>query len=458
MSSVKSISIMNPSDKHLVSLSSSALAENLLHTFTTKDVTPDADILDRWMQEIRFELRRRRRELSSSTEGRDDTTTFAPAASEEDDLLRAVREAALQQWHEQTSSSLPPLKDPKKSSSSSSSSVSLFLRQLNAGGGALASFVTWDRIQEQTAGDEQLQLKMLLEVQHLQDILPDWAKHIRPFLCRGLAAAAAAAAANHGHTDDYLKVHQEWFQKSRSSTEYRSLQIDLCENVLDSIQSDASVQQQQSKVSLTLNMFTDWMLRGLYVHDERVRKIGCTLWTLMANNRDIGMMMIQADPDAMWFSAWNAHQSPDQCLQVIEQEEQTAESEKTILLPSALQGFSQTDDDIANTRYRHFWLSVIRSVLVTTRVARFPWDLLQQKDPHGFVLDLYLQECARQSSAGSSSDTKTLVYNDAIETLLCGCRTAVVKEVFQEMLNKVKDFSNANNGLLGNILTRVERT
>jgi hypothetical protein len=458
---------ISPSSSHLedrlLKLSSSALAENLLAHTADENAEPDAELVDQWMHEIGIEMRRRRHDIigqkhSGGDEEDHTSTTFALEDSvSEEELLKLVQDEGFRSWKQQGSSSLPPL--AQASSNKKSTSMSLFLSQLN-GGGALQSFVSWERIQEESQGDDVIKLQLLEKVQHLQDLLPDWEGHVRPFFLQGLRQSSSR--------QHFADLHRQWFDKSRSSSQYRTLQIDLCQNLvtvadeeskalLSSGDGSADTSQLQNLVDLALDMFEDWMLRGLYVRDSRVWSIGRTLWgwllvegdnsTCLSSLSPAAQCMIQVDGQATWFSSWLAHLSPDQCLDLC------ADAAKT--LPKVLT-YCQQQDPTNDHAVCCFWLTVLHNILLSTRVSRFPWELVIEghtDDSKLFVLDLFLG-CFLQVDNDQSN---MIMYADAIETILAGCRGD--DKLFTIMMAKVTALQKNNKNerkhqLLQKIRTR----
>ena len=464
-------------EERLVKLASSSLAENLLHTYPhsgDQETEPDQEATEKLMKHISFDIRRRKSLLEDSRKASslrsltaEDRTysSFTADESESDmDLIQRAQEQGFLQWKEQASSSLPTLLNPAKKKPSQ---MSLFLNQFNSGGGSLQSFMSWDRIQEESQGDESVQLKLLANVQHLHNILPDWESYIKPFFLQSLRPP----------TRDVIDLHRKWFDQSRHSTEFRSLQIGLCENLITAIEEQsllACASSRESEVDLdedvlrqmmdvALDMFEDWMLRGIYVHDERVWSVGRSLWSMLFQENDYeanlltpaARCMIQVDGEATWFSSWFAHLSPDHCLDVVSIE---GLSNVISWCHSSMQGVNADSEDTC-----FFWVSIIHSIIVSTRVSRFPWQLVKIETNDDNEKKLLVFHMFLNSLEKISDDTNKMeLCADGIETVLLGCHDE--PQVSGRMTKSVKELQGKvaqedyRSFLLQRTLTHVEKT
>ena len=394
------------------------------------------------MYEIDLEVRHRRRQLVYKTE--DDTTTTSTCDTSfscSEDQLTTIRDDAFLRRLSQESS-LPSLKS-SITSSTGSSQMSLFLNQLG-GGGALASFMTWDRIEEEAGGDQDQIVHLLQNVQHLDDLLPDWSNHVQPFMIQALQTS---------NGDSVLELHRSWFAKCRSSSEYRALQIGLCQNLVTSIVlADEATNGRQSRVDLAVRMFSDWMQRGLYVHDDRVWTIGCTLWRLLLQ-QDMTASLRKADPQGIWFSAWIAHLSPDQVRDLILGREDETNNAEGMSLDSTLQWchtcLSRTGTllNLNDHAICCFWLSLLDSLLESTRVSRFPWDALSTMNDSTngrilFVWDLYELLVAAGTQHGKGDERTMLMCANAMDTLLWGCGSGTLYTTLVDKATKLLEQSS----------------
>lgn len=409
-------------DRHLV-LSATALVENLRHHHIHPEMEPA--LVERWMRDIALELQRRRAALQDDgkpCQRRDEseegntamkTLPFADHGVSEDELLRLIQEEAINQWKRQEPSTLPVIATEAKPTS-----TSLFLSKLGAGG-ALQSLMSWNRILEESEDKDEVKIQMLKQVQHIQDILPDWETEVRPFLLQALRTERIR---------ECLQLHRLWFDRTRHSTEFRRLQIDLCENLLSLMSeystSGTSPSHMNEVVDLSLDMFEDWMLRGLYVHDNRVWSIGQSMWRILLQGTTIvdekvsltpiTQSIVMVDQQATWFSSWLAHLSPDQSRKLA--------MEASGILPAILQWCdSKPPQSISssNIDIGCYWLTIVCDILQSTRSSRFPWDdiIPSVPDRKSYLLNLFLQRMMMDEDSG-----RFMMCVDAVETILSGCR------------------------------------
>lgn len=473
-------------DERLVKLAASSLAENLREACPPatddNDVTPDPHLTEKLMKQLSFDIQRRKSLLEDSRKAcrlvvaedmEDHTASTADDSFSDGELLRRVREEGFLQWkQQQASSSLPDLQN---TASKKSSQMSLFLNQFNAGGSALQSFMSWHRIQEESQGDPAVQLQMLKSVQHLRDILPDWEGSVKSFFLQGLLQSQQQQ-----QQDDFVGLHRQWFDQSRHSTEFRTLQIDLCQNLVTAMQrmttASTTKNHLNAMMDLALDMFEDWMLRGIYVQDDRVWAIGRTLWnwlTVAAGANDptataAAQAMIQVDGEATWFSSWSAHLSPDQCLELVEGNDSSSSdgglSQAIAWCHSYFEQEGESNKTSEDEAKCFFWLSIMHSVLESTRVSRFPWQLVEShtsaaatdKDKKLFIFHLFL----RFFKENDGNINKMNMSCDALETILLGTQQDEAFECMLTSATALRDSTNKNHvqhHLLHRTVLRHER-
>jgi hypothetical protein len=494
----------HPHDDRLIELSSQALAENLRHHPSSSSSDDRSKrIPEQWTNEIRFEIRHRRRLAAIDTDEAkmpmdcDDHAFSSVSKFEESSLVLsedeivhvAQQQGILLAQNAPSSSLLPPLLDPK------TTQRSLLLPFTSSS----ATFVTWDNVM---ALDNPIQV-LHHQIEYLDDLLPDWQEHGRVFFQNGLQ-----------HEHDWPRVvelHRIWFDKSRNNTiEYRALQLDLCENLVQQVTQQQQQQQQQNVppppamvagedrrqwlVDLAVRMFTDWMIRGIYVRDDgdrRVWNIGSTLWgwlIRMKNNKDynddddddLATILIRADVQATWFSAWLAHLSPDQSRSLMQDANQKHSNTLATSLDMCHRHLVNPERTDMDREACCFWLTVLKSLLMSTRVSLFPWDSLSflttenVEERQWFVFNLYEMNMQVEENNQSKRDpqgnetnntinataTSILMCADAMETILWGCRDSCY---YAQMLTKVTDLERACENespcrlLLRGIVARLQR-
>jgi hypothetical protein len=171
----------NDDDQRLVHTLATSLAENLLHHYPNENETPDASQVQRWLNEILVRIQHHKSFAASTARGGDGTANATASVTDSDNekdraMVQLVMKEGIQRYKSKQSI-FPSALDAKKAGASKSMTFS-FLDQWNAGttGGMslLDSIITWDRIQQETSLYNKLQL--LLKVQHIDDIHPDWDK------------------------------------------------------------------------------------------------------------------------------------------------------------------------------------------------------------------------------------------------------------------------------------------
>lgn len=427
----------DPVEGKLGHLAATSLAENLSILYSSDEKRePSQETIDGYLQKIAEECQERRR----CGDGPDE------------DFLTRVREDAVRLW-KGNSVQLPVLKTAAKSSQFS----------LLFGGTSLGSFMSWERLVEESGESTEKRVQILLNLEHLQDILLDWDDHVAPFFLESLRNELSSSSR------DFFELHKRWFSKSRASNEFRTMQIGLCQNLVTVINEQLASGKELSTetnntirdyVELALLMFEDWMLRGLYVHDKRVQSIGECFWKWLQTDAEgrmtvAGHSVVEVDPAATWFTSWNAHLSADQCLAIVSSDGGAS------ILSNAIRWChdyaSKTElalsSDIANYRLFFFWISIVHSILETTRAFRFPWDLVIDAPSLGekraIIFNLFLHAMKH----GHSDDRNVMaMIGDAIQTILVADKelTGFLAEKVSFFLENIKkdDMINADRKML----------
>jgi hypothetical protein len=289
--------------------------------------------------------------------------------------------------------------------------------------------MSWERLLEESGESTEKKIQILLNLEHLQDILLDWDDHVAPFFLEGLRNELSSSSR------EFYELHKLWFSKSRASNEFRTMQIGLCQNLVTVINEQLASKKVplaetnntiRDYVELALLMFEDWMLRGLYVHDKRVQSIGECFWIWLQADAEgrmsvAGQSVVEVDPAATWFTSWTAHLSADQCLALA-----LSDGSADILSNAIRQchGYAvKTELTLSSNsnEYRmfFFWISIVHSILETTRAFRFPWDLVvvapSLEEKHAVIVNLYLHAMKFEQS----DDRNALaMVGDAIQTIL----------------------------------------
>jgi hypothetical protein len=461
------------------------MAENLLHHYPDTDKTPDAAQVQCWLNEI---LERIQQQHGS-------TGDYVSAVDNENDrnMAKVVMKEGIQRW--KSNQSIFASAEKLAGSKTSKSMTFSFLDQWNAagtGGGLslLDSIITWDRIQQETSQESQLQL--LLKVQHMDDIHPDWNK-VCPLLLQGLQQQSTATDNSNGFindddassTGDFIKLHETLFEQSRSSPEYTTAQIQLCQNIVTMLQatnlalstipkrlnasSVTTIHNRSRLLGLLLrafwNMWMDWMVSrggGPNSNVNLVESTGRDMWSCY-NSRYEGAfpsavmqnMLFHRDPYARWFTSWVAHLPPPKVASLVESAPQLVsymvlECENSLLWCKDGNDGHYDNNDKHDALCRHF-LVVLASILRQTRVSLFPWQKTYLEVGasasvsrffalfHGAIeRELRLPAIPTSSSfTRKAPDLERIrVCADALETLLWGC-TETDPTTFRALLTKL---------------------
>lgn len=416
-------------------LATTSLAENLSILYPRDEKRePGQEAIDNYLRNIAEECKQRRKCVGDES-------------LIEEDFLNRVRDDAVRLW-KSNSVHLPVL---KTAAAQKSSPFSL----LFGGGSSLSSFMSWERLLEESDGNTEKKIQMLLNLEHLQDILLDWEDHVAAFFLEGLRKEVSASSR------DFYELHKRWFSKSRSSNEFRTMQIGLCQNLVTVVNEQLALGEELSVetnskirdfVELALLMFEDWMMRGLYVHDKRVQRIGECFWTWLEMNGEstmsvAGQCVVDVDPDATWFTSWNAHLSPDQCLAIVSSDQtlSNAISRCSIYVTTI---DSRIPSDSADHRMFSFWIWILHSILESTRASRFPWDSVVEaqnmEQQQMIVIQLFLAAMKIDNSDSPDHHTSFAMYGDAIETILLAEKgdAGLLRKSIASFLQKIKSDKN----------------
>jgi hypothetical protein len=499
MATLTTTQLLSENDQRLVQTLAIGLAENLLHhypntntnTNTNETDTPDyAAQVQCWLNEI---LERIQQQHGDGNGNGTDTDN-------DNDLIMAqlVMKEGIHRW-QSNQSIFASAGATKKAGSNSKSMTFSFLDQWNAagtGGGLslLDSIITWDRIQQQT--DQDSQLKLLLKVQHMDDIHPDWDK-VCPLLLQGLqqqissTTTTATTSDNSDANDvvvvddpssagDFIKLHETLFDQSRSSPEYTTAQIQLCQNIVTvlreslalvstasastntSIRSPTAQRLLRRLVRAFWDMWMDWMVcrgGGPNSNVNLVESIGRDVWSCYSNDNSdsdkiegtfpsvlMQVVMKEQDPYAQWFTSWVAHLPPPKVVSLVESSPQLVGS-MVLACESTATGYNggdsnDNDHDNHDELCRHS-LVLLASILRQTRVSLFPWHIIILNDNGALALasvsrlfalfhdamerELRLRTTIHTSASSTAKRERApdlpriQVCADAMETLLWGC-------------------------------------
>ena len=381
--------------------------------------------------------------------------------------------------------------------------------------------MTLEDFQAVTTTEERLPL--FEKVANIDDLTFDW-NEVLPLIQDGLNS--------HGIMD-YAKLHRKWFGQGRASMEHWNSRCDLCQNILTAIMNlvtgsrDTQIKdettvgsflaREQELFSLWILWYEMWMdlMQQPLIHNENTigsptMTMGQQVLLLMRNLENstgysAHSLLALVDPLASWFQAWAARMTPPELLSVLVDTDVLpdlwqrciANEDACMILTEQCQSQSQ----VLEVAPRQHALSMLRSILVTTRVVLFPasciWendepislkppsmltmeslkdkfdtvaktatdgpseensigDLFSSKDAGstdgqiGQLFQLFFRVgCSLNSNNNKSSRALALVCAEAIEVLLCGTRSRKEsKEIFVEMRRQCQDLvsSQPNKG------------
>lgn len=434
-----------------------------------------------------------------------------------DALVLQATEEAIKRWKLTTdridSSSLPRLVPPK---AAQSTSFSLFSSMADATFSPLALIVTWDQIQEvMPAGNTALiratvdrVLPLLKQVQHIDDILPDWDQRMAPLLQSFLSLQREQRVPDIDFLMDLLELHDRWLQQTQASpsaavVEYSLLQIDLVQNLMSLVDlvapkaandthnndpsssllnssSSSSLALQQQALTLIHSTWMYWMFGlpgAVFTPDARnaIVTLGTTLfdWSICG---DAALLVPQywrrLDPYAHWLQAWarspsTHHLTPSAALDLVKQHTNPL-STAIILAQSSSLHLSASSSNYQDVYQTHI-LALLASLLSVLRVTQFPWQQVlvtssSQDEAMMKLFDLYRQALVKASTTTNivSSDSNNSVEEgsgddrgnvdawqslctDTMDIILLGCHAATSSSnVLTSLLQTVQTSDNAH--------------
>jgi hypothetical protein len=219
----------------------------------------------------------------------------------------------------------------------------------------------------------------------------------------------------------YLHLFDTWFDQSagnNNNAEYNKVQLDLGQQIVTYLdQSTASSANIIHRAMKSLfKIWIHWMLnQSLDVDSQSIMTIGSTLinWHSAQSTDVLLIALSQMDPRAKWLHAWFAI-SP-RAMAVVKQD-------KCPLVPWAMSQTTNTTCCYAR--------SILRALLVTLRVANFPWEQIDNEHAVELVFDRYLGFLA------DASPDDALVCLDAVDTILQGLQGNV--KLLESLISKAK--------------------
>ena len=344
----------------------------------------------------------------------DDDSTSTAVGTTMDRILKHAQEqaAVLRKRKVAEQSRMHPDEDARTQMVGGTSSFSLF-------GGVSSSlllnsapaFFSWPAAQEQAETTREL-LELLQKVDFVDDILPDWETGIRTFLHNALLDTGDNGETKYSTVAcNAVRLHRKWYQLTRSSAslEYQTLQLDLLENLVQSLVS--AVQEGADLVKLavatSLDIFADIVDQGSVQNRMRLYAIGTSIWTCFLVNpssEKLLQIMIDHDPHAGGLTKWIMGLTPQEVVVLLTMKTARAkdsgndrlesqgddEVEGTTILArlwfavesresmlenawSSLEFFTVEQQPVNMLTKACFSRSILRSALVTTRVSGFPW-------------------------------------------------------------------------------------
>lgn len=387
-------------------------------------------------------------------------------------LQRAIKRAQEQQQQHLLRRSLPNNSNttlPTIHPNPPGTSFSLFSQEIVKGNGSLLenfdtinSPITWEQIQEMENSDVD-KLNRLLQVEYIDDILPDWEKSIRPFV--------QSLLLQQERIHECRLLHQKWFGMTRgmASPEYQMLRLDLTENMIHAMEVKDDVHDVVDVrscccIRMALDFFADLVDCCSTLQDQTRRNtFGNRLWVLMWRNPTNRTAMIQHDPMAVGFSQWIMYcTTPGETMTLVTNQH-SALSElfhtARVFTESIIIGDQTTLRPTTMIDDCCFCLSILRSILVSTRAAYFPWQVMMSIETEcnkhsGTSLEplmLPLVECYCKLMyttlhMDEANEIKCFavvtVCADALDTMVSGCMKDSSK-VLMLMKNEIKAIKRA---------------
>lgn len=429
-----------------------SLAETLALHFPQGPPAHDEKLVRRWLEEL------------------------MEATASDTDMADEVMRCAVEKWN-----SIEP-EQPKKAAVASSFSL---LDQLSA----MPKRVFFHDINGASSPQERLQL--LQQVDHVDDVTTDW-KSVLEMLFGGLTKG--------NNISEYILIHAKWFDQCDSSMESTFIQFGLCANLVKALRylfgtqsfvSEAEIleltDQQQVLFEMMQQWHVMWMTSMKNFATDDCMQMARDMMQLMRNLSPgapakfvwlPAHFMALIDPYAEWFALWIGHAvSPADAVNnllstglffdliqrcndqgYIRWEELSNESlgERIIIPPGKDVQVRQLERALLVQT-----LCMVRSILVSSRVALFPWKEMSASDhsstqvpctcllessPRGdetytpalcdehpaneilTVLDYFMRPIRNPSSPAHL----TAICCEAVETILWGVRNGkCMREVLQ---------------------------
>jgi hypothetical protein len=234
--------------------------------------------------------------------------------------------------------------------------------------------VTIEEILEAPPGET---ISVLERVDHVDDILMDW-QQLRPALNQGLQTSQWRG---------YLNLHRKWFDQGRSSTEYLSLQYSICQDCLKAIEmffaAGLIVDDKLLQLIQTWHaMWLDLMQQDRYSQDgaeDMELRFLLLLRNLVHPQQEVlsvlpAHLFALIDPQALGFACWINHVTPQRAVELMLNSQ---------LLPDIVGrcGFTTRNPSRSpalDMALRIHSVAMLRTLLVKTRGACFPWRLIDQ--------------------------------------------------------------------------------
>jgi hypothetical protein len=320
---------------------------------------------------------------------------------------------------------------------------------LNQLEGGLGPLIRMEDILEAPSNQERLALfrKMFLD-----DVAPDWAE-IRPIMSQVIQQQHLIDKDDDDNNNtlfiDYLRLYRKWFDQGRSSTEYLSLQYDLCRSILQAIQThvaSSTLPEDDPKLLLLLqtwrDMWLDLMQRGLYYQDlaedmeisvlllmrdlsvsslveeavveeepNATRHNGAVLVPVLPAH-----VMAMIDTRALWFHSWTSQVSTQRLVILLERSGLFPEiwGRCFAMMPC---NDSSTLGVVLKDALALSSLAMVRAILVKTRVALFPWHLLGNiPNPPLSTKDIAVNAATGAPPPPNNGSTTTVVTSSKVDT------------------------------------------
>lgn len=436
----------------------SSLSETLSLNFPQGSPAHDEKLVKRWL-----------RELAEATASNDTT--------DGSDMANEIMQLAVEKWKARDPRTIP------ESTKTTATSFSL-LDQLSA----MPKRVFFDEIEGASTPTERLQL--LQQVDHVDDVASDWNK-VLEMLFQGLTES--------DYPSDYVQLHRKWFdQRSNSSAEYISLQFGLCSNLVKALRQFFGTfvfvsvltdgfeftADQQLVFEIMQQWHAMWVSAMKNFRVDDANQMARDMMQLMRNLAPAtpskfvllpAHFMALVDPYANWFALWIGHGvSPSDALNNLLSTGLLYELMGRLASQGHIQWKGQSNvvgttfillqkgqDVQVSQLERALWvqaLSIIRSILVRTRVVLFPWKELLAEEPTQVLYTILLDSSPAEKESfnpviydADSVDRVMMVldyYMEVISNPTSEAKlTAVCCEALETILLGLRDDENLRNAL-----------